>query len=94
MTGDGLRFAIRGGELAAEAALRELSSGIPACDDLWSARAKEFGLKWRINRGLRSLVGSRHALGAAARVLCRWNAPVRLLVRLAGDLSLVHDAAR
>ena len=30
MTGDGLRFALRGGELAAEAALRELESGAPA----------------------------------------------------------------
>ena len=32
MTGDGLRFALRGGELAAEAALRELSTGVAACD--------------------------------------------------------------
>ena len=31
MTGDGLRFAMRGGELAAEAALRELSTGVAAC---------------------------------------------------------------
>jgi flavin-dependent dehydrogenase len=29
MTGDGLRFAFRGGELAADAALREISSGQP-----------------------------------------------------------------
>ena len=30
MTGDGLRFALRGGELAAQAALDELASGQPA----------------------------------------------------------------
>ena len=67
MTGDGLRFAVRGGELAAEAALEELSSGAPACESLWQARAREFGPKWRINRGLRTLVNSPRAVGAAAR---------------------------
>jgi flavin-dependent dehydrogenase len=93
MTGDGLRFALRGGELAAEAALRELSSGSPACDSLWAARAREFGSKWRINRGLRALVNSPRAVGAAARVAQQWSAPVRLLVRVAGDLNLVPDVA-
>ena len=93
MTGDGLRFALRGGELAAEAALRELSSGSPACDSLWAARAREFGSKWRINRGLRTLVNSPRAVGAAARVAKQWSAPVRLPVRIAGDLNLVPDVA-
>lgn len=93
MTGDGLRFALRGGELAAEAALRELSSGSPGCDSLWAARAREFGPKWRINRGLRTLVNSPRAVGAAARVAKQWSAPVRLLVRVAGDLNLVPDVA-
>jgi geranylgeranyl reductase family protein len=93
MTGDGLRFALRGGELAAEAALEELSSGSPACDSLWSARAREFGSKWRLNRGLRTLVNSPRAVGAAARIAQQWRAPVRLLVRVAGDLHLVPDVA-
>jgi geranylgeranyl reductase family protein len=93
MTGDGLRFALSGGELAAEAALRELSSGSPACDSLWAARAREFGPKWRINRGLRTLVNSPRAVGAAARVAQQWGAPIRLLVRVAGDLNLVPDVA-
>ncbi len=93
MTGDGLRFALRGGELAAAAALRELSSGSPACDSLWAARAREFGSKWRINRGLRTLVNSPRAVGAAARVAQQWSGPVRLLVRVAGDLNLVPDVA-
>ncbi len=93
MTGDGLRFALRGGELAAEAALEELSSGSPACESLWSARAREFGSKWRLNRGLRTLVNSPRAVGAAARVAQQWSAPVRLLVRVAGDLHLVPDGA-
>ena len=93
MTGDGLRFALRGGELAAEAALRELSSGAPSCDSLWDARAREFGPKWRINRGLRRLVNSPRAVDVAARVARQWKAPVRLLIRLAGDVNLVRHAA-
>ena len=93
MTGDGLRFALRGGELAAEAAMRELASGEPACNTLWTARADEFGPKWRINRGLRRLVSSPGAVGAAAGVARRWKAPVRLLVRLAGDVDIARDDA-
>jgi geranylgeranyl reductase family protein len=91
MTGDGLRFAVRGGELAAEAALQELSSGKPACGSLWQARAREFGPKWRINRGLRTLVNSPGAIGVAAQVAKLWSGPVRLLVRLSGDVNLVRD---
>jgi flavin-dependent dehydrogenase len=93
MTGDGLRFALRGGELAAQAAIEELSSGSPAHAWLWTARAHEFGPKWRVNRGLRMLVDSPWAVGVATRLARRWQAPVRLLVRLAGDVDLVPDAA-
>jgi menaquinone-9 beta-reductase len=93
MTGDGLRFAIRGGELAAEAALRELSTGAPACSSLQAARAKEFGPKWRMNRGLRALVASPRAVNAAAQLARGWQAPVRMLVRLAGDVNLAQHAA-
>jgi flavin-dependent dehydrogenase len=87
LTGDGLRFALRGGELAAEAALRELSTGVPACDDLQLAREREFGFKWRVNRGLRALVASPRAVGVAAQVSKGWKTPVRLLVRIAGDVD-------
>src|SRR5438105_579597 len=93
MTGDGLRFALRGGELAAEAALRELSTGVAACTSLQAARAKEFGPKWRMNRGLRALVGSPRALDVATKVTTQWKAPVRLLVRLAGDVNLAQHAS-
>jgi len=92
MTGDGLRFAIRGGELAAQAALDELTSGSPAHAGLWAARRREFGSKWRLNRGLRVLVDSPRATRVAAGLSRRWSAPVRLLVRLAGDVHLVRDA--
>ena len=90
MTGDGLRFALRGGELAAEAALRELSSGAPAFEYLRQARAREFAGKWRVNRVLRSLVASPRGVAVAASVAARWAAPVRLLVGIAGDVYLAR----
>jgi flavin-dependent dehydrogenase len=90
MTGDGLRFALRGGELAAEAALRELATGAAACISLQAARAKEFGSKWRLNRGLRWLAGSPRSVAFAARISKVWQGPVRSLVRLAGDVALVQ----
>ena len=93
MTGDGLRFAIRGGELAAEAALQELSTGVAACTSLQAARAKEFGTKWRMNRGLRALVGSPRGVAVASQIARGWQAPVRMLVRLAGDVKLAQHAS-
>ena len=93
MTGDGLRFAIRGGELAAEAALRELANGEAACASLQVERAKEFATKWRMNRGLRALVASPRALNVASQVARGWKAPIRMLVRLAGDINLAQHAS-
>src|SRR5689334_5269323 len=92
MTGDGLRFALRGGELAAEAALRELSTGVPACTALQALRVREFGAKWRLNRGLRALAGSPRSVTFAASIARQWHAPVRTLVRLAGDVSIARHA--
>ena len=86
MTGDGLRFALRGGELAAHAALRALEHG---WDDvhasLDAARRSEFGPKWRFNRMLRGLVGS--PVGVRGATLGGRVAPsaVRALIRYASD---------
>jgi flavin-dependent dehydrogenase len=88
MTGDGLRFAIRGGILAAEAALRELADGVPAFGWLAQERQREFSSKWRVNRALRALVGSPRGVALAAALTAHWNAPVRYLVAVAGDVSL------
>ena len=90
MTGDGLRFAIRGGELAARAALAELDSGVPAFDQLLIWRTREFGGKWRINRVLRALVGSPSALSFAAVAARAWPTPVEHLVGVAGDIALAR----
>jgi flavin-dependent dehydrogenase len=93
MTGDGMRFALRGGELAAEAAIRELDSGAPSFAALAANRAREFAGKWRINRALRSLVGSPRGLEAAALVARLWAAPVEYLIGVAGDVSLARPPA-
>lgn len=93
MTGDGLRFALRGGVLAAEAALSELSSGRPAFASLHAARAVEFDGKWRINRALRSLAGSPASIAAAAWIAGRWASPVRMLIGIAGDVGLARAQA-
>jgi flavin-dependent dehydrogenase len=90
MTGDGLRFALRGGELAAVAALDELASGRPAYDRLGAERRREFSTKWRINRALRTMVGSPGAIGFAALVSAWWSSPVEYLIQLAGDVGLAR----
>jgi flavin-dependent dehydrogenase len=92
MTGDGLRFALRGGELAAHAALDELGSGRPAFDRLEAQRRREFSAKWRINRALRMMVGSPGAVGLAGLVSNWWSAPVEYLIHLAGDVNLARRA--
>ena len=88
MTGDGLRFALRGGELAAAAAIDELTTGRPSHATLQAARTREFRGKWRLNRALRTLVSSPRAVHLAARVATYWSLPIEHLVALAGDVHL------
>jgi flavin-dependent dehydrogenase len=86
MTGDGLRFAVRGAELAAEAALEILATGrSDAHVALARRRRLAFAWKWRFNRVLRRIVDSPAAVGAAA-----WGAAIapsvlRSVIRTAGD---------
>lgn len=93
MTGDGLRFALRGGELAAQAALQALEhgwSGVHAWHD--RERTREFGPKWRFNRMLRGLVGS--PLGVRGAAIGGRVAPsiVRALIRRASDCGIARTA--
>jgi flavin-dependent dehydrogenase len=86
MTGDGLRFAVRGGELAAAAALDALQqgwSGVHARLD--AARHREFASKWRFNRALRTLVASRAGVRAASAGARLAPGIVRRLIVRAGD---------
>jgi geranylgeranyl reductase family protein len=87
MTGDGLRFALRGAELAAEAALHELETGVPQFGRLAADRRSEFAGKWRVNRLLRSLVATPRAVQAASMIARVWPAPVDYLVGIAGDVD-------
>jgi menaquinone-9 beta-reductase len=89
MTGDGLRFAIRGAELAAECALRELETGRAMHGPLAAARHREFKAKWRLNRVLRALVASPVSVRAAACLASVWHAPVRTLIAMAGDVDTI-----
>jgi flavin-dependent dehydrogenase len=92
MTGDGLRFAVRGGVLAAEAILSELATGQPAAETLARARRRAFAGKYRFNRALRLLAGSPTALSAAAWLGGRWPTPAELIVRAAGDVRHAQAA--
>jgi geranylgeranyl reductase family protein len=87
MTGDGLRFAIRGGELAAECALAALAGrhGAPHAR-LERLRRREFSRKWRFNRSLRAVVGHGFSVEAAgvAAITAPWM--FRTLIRIAGDV--------
>src|SRR5581483_3562740 len=86
MTGDGLRFAIRGGEIAAAAALQALAHGWSGVPERHAAlRTLEFSSKWRLNRGLRALVGSSIALRLATAIAPASKAVLRALVARAGD---------
>jgi flavin-dependent dehydrogenase len=90
MTGDGLRFAIRGGELAASAALDALAHGWRDVHPRLAARRRrEFGGKWRFNRALRALVDSPHAVGAAARLAQLAPSVLRAIISRAGDCDAV-----
>jgi flavin-dependent dehydrogenase len=87
MTGDGLRFAFRGGELAADEALRALAHGPARMDErLTARRRREFAAKWRFDRALRLLVASPGAVrlaGAGARLA---PAVLARVIRYAGDV--------
>lgn len=93
MTGDGLRFAIRGGVLAAEAALQALAHGWYGVHrSVASARRREFAGKQRFNRALRSLVASPLAV-AAASAGARLAPPIlRAVIARAGDCDLAIDS--
>jgi len=92
MTGDGLRFALRGGELAAHAALAELANGRPAYAHLRARRAREFAAKRRFNRALRTLVASPRGVELAAGLAARWPAPFRRLIGIAGDVGVARPS--
>jgi flavin-dependent dehydrogenase len=87
MTGDGLRFALRGGELAGLEALEALDHGGECAHvRLLAARRREFARKWRFNRSLRTMVGFPSAVRAAGYGAAVAPVLLQLMIRYAGDL--------
>jgi flavin-dependent dehydrogenase len=87
MTGDGLRFAIRGGELAAEVALAALAGRASAPHlTLARLRRREFQSKWRFNRALRRLVGNGLSVHAATLVASAAPWTLRRAITFAADI--------
>jgi flavin-dependent dehydrogenase len=89
MTGDGLRFAVRGGELAAQAALQALAHGWAGVQDrLARERRREFATKWWFNRAVRAFVSYPAAVRVGEAVALVAPSALRAVVRRAGDCDL------
>lgn len=90
MTGDGLRFALAGAELAAAVAL-DVVGGRTSIDrahvELAAKRRAAFTNKWRFNRTLRSLVASPRGVIAAAAFATVAPWLFEGIIRYAGDCS-------
>ncbi len=88
MTGDGLRFAFRGGELAAQGAIEALEGRLDAAHvRLARARHREFGAKWRFNRVLRALASSPSAVRAAGLGASLAPPMLAQVISYAGDVQ-------
>lgn len=86
MTGDGLRFAVRGGELAAETALEMLTTDrSDGHVTLAHRRRNAFAWKWRFNRTLRRVVDSPTAVSVGVLSASLTPAFIRSLIAIAGD---------
>ena len=87
MTGDGLRFAVRGGELAAQVALAALAGTLaPPHVRLARLRRREFAAKWRFNRTLRRLVSRGTTVEIAGLVALAAPWLLRRTIAFAGDV--------
>jgi flavin-dependent dehydrogenase len=89
MTGDGLTFALRGAELAAEVTLDVLAGRLErqrAASELATRRRAAFAAKWRFNRALRRLVSSPLGVRGAAAAARLSPTVFRAMIRYAGDV--------
>ena len=94
MTGDGMRFALRGGELAAAEALRLLQEGPDGVPRLGRLLDAEFGRKRAFNRVIRRLAASPAAIGVAALAGRLRPGVVAWAVRYAGDTAGAGGVSR
>lgn len=88
ITGDGLRFALRGGELAAQAAIEALRHGVGTAHEQLAARRRaEFRRKQGFNRALRRIVGSPRLVRLAAAGGRVAPFMLRRIIAIAGDVG-------
>ncbi|MBY0495292.1 MAG: FAD-dependent monooxygenase [Cyanobacteria bacterium] len=88
MTGDGLRFALMGAELAAHVVIEVLNGKLPidrGHRELTNRRREAFQSKWRFNRALRSLVSSPSSVNVAAATARVWPSLFQKVIQYAGD---------
>jgi flavin-dependent dehydrogenase len=94
MTGDGLRFAVQGGELAGLAALDALQNGWPGVHARLAAqRRRAFATKQRFNRALRAVVGSPAAVSLATTAARAMPGALRAVIVRAGDCDLAGSVS-
>jgi flavin-dependent dehydrogenase len=88
MTGDGLRLALTGSELAAAVAL-EVLQGLTAVAEahleLTARRRHAFRAKWQFNRALRALVAAPRSIAAATLAARMVPSAFESIIRYAGD---------
>lgn len=91
MTGDGMRIAMRGAELAASAAALALAGADEAHGELALARAREFSTKLRVNRLLRAIVARPEAVACASALARLTPSVFERLIGYAGDAGLTSS---
>jgi flavin-dependent dehydrogenase len=93
MTGDGLRFALEGAELAAAVAIDVLDGRVAreaAAADLARRRHARFAMKWRFNRTVRRLVDDGRFIAGAALAARLLPGLFARVIRYAGDCDLAE----
>jgi flavin-dependent dehydrogenase len=93
MTGDGLRFALEGAELAAAVAFDVLDgriAGEAAAAELARRRHARFAMKWRFNRTVRRLVDDGRFIAGAALTARLLPGLFARVIRYAGDCDLAE----
>jgi len=91
ITGDGMRIAMRGAELAAAAAQRALEGSIDAHRELALERARELSTKLHVNRLLRAVVARSGAVVAASLIARVAPSMFEQLIAYAGDVGLTSS---
>jgi menaquinone-9 beta-reductase len=94
MTGDGMRFALEGGILAARAALMAVDDpATPAHLHLDLMRRQAFAGKWRVNRAVRLVAGHAGLITLASLVGRMAPGVFSSLIAIAGDVPLARRLA-